>query len=119
MSDFTMTNSGEAVPTEKTFSVINPSTGEAHAEAPDASKEQLDAAFDSSAKAYRDWKLDEGARRDALRAAAGVLMASAGELAPVLTAEQGKPIGDANIEVFGAGIWFQYFADLDMPREVI
>jgi acyl-CoA reductase-like NAD-dependent aldehyde dehydrogenase len=119
MSDFTMTISGEAVPTEKTFSVINPSTGEAHAEAPDASKEQLDAAFDSSAKAYRDWKLDEGARRDALRAAAGVLMASAGELAPVLTAEQGKPIGDANIEVFGAGIWFQYFADLDMPREVI
>jgi acyl-CoA reductase-like NAD-dependent aldehyde dehydrogenase len=119
MSDFTMTISGEAVPTAATFEVINPSTGKGHAEAPEATKEQLNAAFESSAKAYRDWKLDEGARREALKAAAGVLMASAGELAPVLTAEQGKPIGEANIEVFGAAIWLQYFADLELPREVI
>jgi acyl-CoA reductase-like NAD-dependent aldehyde dehydrogenase len=119
MSDFTMTISGEAVPTADTFDVINPATGKAHAQAPQATKEQLDAAFDSSAKAYRDWKLDEGARREALKAAAGVLMASAGEIAPVLTAEQGKPLGEANIEVFGAGIWLQYFADLELPREVI
>ncbi|HZN12730.1 MAG TPA: aldehyde dehydrogenase family protein [Acidimicrobiales bacterium] len=119
MSDFTMTISGEAVPTADTFDVINPSTGEAHAQAPAATKEQLDAAFDSSAKAYRDWKLDEGARREALKAAAGVLMGSAAELAPVLTAEQGKPIGEATIEVFGAGVWLQYYADLELPREVI
>ena len=114
-----MTISGEAVPTEETFTVINPSTGQAHAEAPSATKEQLDAAFDSSAKAYRDWKLDEAARRATLAKAAEVIMASAGEIAPVLTAEQGKPIGEANIEVFGAGIWFQYFAGLELPREVI
>jgi len=114
-----MTISGEAVPTADTFDVINPSTGEAHAQAPAATKEQLDAAFDSSAKAYRDWKLDEGARREALKAAAGVLMGSAAELAPVLTAEQGKPIGEATIEVFGAGVWLQYYADLELPREVI
>ena len=114
-----MTISGEAVPTEDTFTVINPSTGQAHAEAPSATKEQLDAAFDSSAKAYRDWKLDEAARRATLAKAAEVIMASAGEIAPVLTAEQGKPIGEANIEVFGAGIWFQYFAGLELPREVI
>jgi acyl-CoA reductase-like NAD-dependent aldehyde dehydrogenase len=119
MSDFTMTISGEAVPTAETFDVINPATGKAHAQAPQATKEQLDAAFDSSAKAYRDWKLDEPARREALKAAAGVLMASAGDIAPVLTAEQGKPLAEANIEVFGAAIWLQYFADLELPREVI
>jgi acyl-CoA reductase-like NAD-dependent aldehyde dehydrogenase len=119
MSDFTMTISGEAVPTANTFPVVNPATGQAHADAPDATKEQLDAAFESSAKAYRDWKLDEGARREALKAAAGVIMASAGEIAPILTAEQGKPLAEANIEVFGAGIWLQYFADLELPREVI
>ncbi len=119
MSDFTMTISGEAVPTEDTFTVINPSTGEGHAEAPSATKEQLDAAFESSAKAYRDWKLDEAARRATLNKAAEVIMASAGELAPVLTAEQGKPIGEATIEVFGAGVWLQYFAGLEVPREVI
>ena len=46
-------------------------------------------------------------------------MGAAGELAPILTAEQGKPLAEANIEVFGAGIWLQYFADLELPREVI
>jgi acyl-CoA reductase-like NAD-dependent aldehyde dehydrogenase len=119
VSDFTMTISGEAVPTADTFDVINPSTGKSHAQAPKASQEQLDAAFDSAAKAYRDWKLDEDARRAALKKAADVLMASAGELAPILVGEQGKSLGDANIEVFGAAIWLQYFADLQLPREII
>ena len=50
---------------------------------------------------------------------ADVLMASAAELAPVLTAEQGKPLADANIEVFGAAIWCQYFANLETPAQVI
>ena len=46
-------------------------------------------------------------------------MAAAGDIAPILTAEQGKPLGEANIEVFGAAIWLQYYANLEMPREVI
>ena len=50
---------------------------------------------------------------------ADVLLASAGELAPVLTAEQGKPLDDANIEVFAAAMWCQYFADLETPPQVI
>ena len=50
---------------------------------------------------------------------ADVLLASAGELAPVLTAEQGKPLADANIEVFAAAIWCQYFANLETPPQVI
>ena len=47
------------------------------------------------------------------------MLASAGELAPILTAEQGKPLGDANIEVFAAAIWCQYFANLETPPQVI
>jgi len=46
-------------------------------------------------------------------------MASAGELAPVLTAEQGKPLADANVEVFAAAIWCQYFANLETPSQII
>jgi acyl-CoA reductase-like NAD-dependent aldehyde dehydrogenase len=46
-------------------------------------------------------------------------MAAAGDIAPILTAEQGKPLGEANIEVFGAAIWLQYYANLEIPREVI
>jgi len=114
-----MTIGGGAAPTAATFDVLNPATGEVYAQAPECSKEQLDAAMDSAAKAYRDWRADEGARRDALRQAAGVIMNASAELAPILTSEQGKPLGDATIEMFGAGLWLQYYADLELPREVI
>jgi acyl-CoA reductase-like NAD-dependent aldehyde dehydrogenase len=119
MGDFVMTIAGEAVPTAETFGVKNPATGEVFAQAPECTREQLDAAFDAAHKAARDWKADEGARRAALLKAADVLMASGAEIAPILTAEQGKPLGDANIEVFAAAIWSQYFANLETPRQII
>ena len=115
MSDFVMTIAGEAAPTEGTFGVRNPATGEVFAQAPECTRQQLDAAFDAAAKAARDWKADEAARRAVLLQAADVLMASAAELGPVLTAEQGKPLSDAGIEVFASAIWCQYFANLEMP----
>src|SRR5438874_34163 len=114
-----MTIDGQGAPSAATFDVLNPATGEVYAQAPECSKEQLDAAMESSAKAYRDWKADEGARRDALRQAAGILLGASQEVAPILTAEQGKPISDANIEIIAAGMWLQYYADLEVPREVI
>jgi acyl-CoA reductase-like NAD-dependent aldehyde dehydrogenase len=119
MSDFVMTIGGDTVPAEESFGVINPANGEVFAHAPECSPTQLDAAFDAASKAQRDWKADEGARRETLLKMADVLLASGAELAPVLTAEQGKPLGDANIEVFAAAIWCQYFANLDTPPQVI
>ena len=61
MSDFVMTIAGEPAPTEATFGVKNPATGEVFAQAPECSRQQLDAAFDAAAKAARDWKSDEAA----------------------------------------------------------
>ncbi len=119
MSDFVMTIGGESVPAGESFGVHNPATGEVFAHAPECSRTQLDAAFDSAAKAYRDWKTDEDLRRATLLKMADVLLASAGDIAPVLTAEQGKPLGDANIEVFAAAIWCQYFANLETPSQTI
>ncbi|MEV5706091.1 aldehyde dehydrogenase family protein [Actinoallomurus sp. NPDC052274] len=120
MPEFTMTIGGAAVETTAVFDVINPATGSPHAAAPDCSRAQLDAAFDAAATAYPAWRSDEAARRTALKAAADVLMAAAGgDLAETLTAEQGKPLQDARFEVMGAAIWLQYFADLEIPREVI
>jgi len=119
MSEFVMTVGGETIPTGATFGVRNPATGDVFAEAPECSREQLHAAFDAAAKAARDWKNDEAARRAVLLKVADVLMANTGELAPVLTSEQGKPLGDANIEVFAAAIWCQYFANLETPAQVI
>jgi len=119
MSEFVMTIAGEAAPTEGTFGVRNPATGEVFAQAPECTRQQLDAAFDAAAKAARDWKADEAARRAVLLRAADVLLASGAELAPVLTAEQGKPLSDAGIEVFAAAIWSQYFANLEMALQII
>jgi acyl-CoA reductase-like NAD-dependent aldehyde dehydrogenase len=119
MSDFVMTVGGDTIPTGETFGVRNPATGEVFAQAPECSREQLDAAFDAAAKAARDWKSDEAARRAVLLKVADVLLASTGELAPVLTSEQGKPLAEAGIEVFAAAIWCQYFANLETPRQII
>jgi acyl-CoA reductase-like NAD-dependent aldehyde dehydrogenase len=119
MSDFVMTIAGEAVPTEATFDVVNPATGKPFAEAPDCTRQQLDAAFDAAAKAARDWKADEAARRAVILRAAEALQGSMAELAPVLTAEQGKPLGDANVEVIASAIWCQYYANLEVPPRII
>ncbi len=119
MSDYVMTVGGETIPTAESFGVRNPATAEVFAQAPECGKEQLDAAFDAAAKAGRDWKNDESARRAALLKVADVLLASAAEIAPVLTSEQGKPLADANIEVFAAAIWCQYFANLETPTQII
>ena len=119
MSDVTMTIGGSSVATEATFDVINPATGHADATAPDCTESQLDAAMQAAAKAQRDWRGDEAQRRSALKAAADALMAAAGDIAPILTSEQGKPLGEATMEVFGAAIWLQYYADLEIPRQVI
>jgi acyl-CoA reductase-like NAD-dependent aldehyde dehydrogenase len=119
MSEFTMTAAGGALPTERTFGVINPASGEVFAEAPECTRAQLDLAFEAAAKAQRDWARDEGARRAALGAVAGVLMGAGDVLNPIITAEQGKPLDQAAIETFGSAVWCQYFAGLETPVPVI
>ena len=66
MTDVSMTIGGERRAAPSTFGVVNPATGEVHAEAPDCSREQLDEAFDAASKAFVDWRTDEDARRAAL-----------------------------------------------------
>jgi acyl-CoA reductase-like NAD-dependent aldehyde dehydrogenase len=119
LTDLSMTVGGVALPAAATFDVVNPATGAVFAQAPECTQAQLDTAFESAAKAYRDWRTDLDARRAVLDRVGDLLMASAGDLAPILTAEQGKPLGQASGEIFGAGMWFKYFAALELPREII
>jgi acyl-CoA reductase-like NAD-dependent aldehyde dehydrogenase len=114
-----MTIYGSPAPAGQTFAVINPATGRLHEQAPDCSPEQLDAAFAAAARAYRDWKTNESARRELMLAAAQAMFAAADDIGAILVAEQGKPLADARAEVIGAGVWLKYFARLEMPREVI
>ena len=119
MHTYTMTINGESAPTEASFEVVNPATGAAFATAPGCTRHQLDAAMDSALKAQRDWREDESARRRALVAAADALVAAVEAIAPVLTAEQGKPLVKARAEVLGAAAWLRYYAGVELAREVI
>lgn len=55
-SDYEMTIDGGGVPSNRTFDVFNPATGQVFAEAPDCSEEQLDAAIESCRQAFPAWR---------------------------------------------------------------
>ena len=119
MADLGLTIDGSAVAGGTTFGVVNPATAEVFAQAPSATREQLDAAMRAAVRAYRVWRGDEAVRREALRAAARTVLGSVGELADLLTAEQGKPRAEAATEVRAAGAWLRYYADLETPSEPV
>lgn len=119
MSTYAMTIDGRPRAALNTFDVVNPATGEVIGAAPLASREDLDTAMTSAARAQPAWAADEGARRQTLRDVADELRSSIDEIAPVLTAEQGKPLREARQEVTSTALWCEYYADLELPREVI
>jgi acyl-CoA reductase-like NAD-dependent aldehyde dehydrogenase len=114
-----LTIDGAAVGADQSLDVINPATGKRFASAPDASPAQLDAAFEAAARAFRAWRTDDNARRAVLHAMADAIAAAADEIAPILTAEQGKPLADSRFEVRGAAGWLRYYADLERGRQVL
>jgi acyl-CoA reductase-like NAD-dependent aldehyde dehydrogenase len=119
MTDFNLTIDGAAVPGESTFGVVNPATGQVFAQAPACSRAQLDAAMEAAHRAFGPWRRDEARRRQALVACADAIQARLGELAPILTQEQGKPLARAQEELIGAAVWFRYTASLAIPVEVL
>lgn len=119
MTKFTMTVGGAGVTTGRSFDVINPASGNVYAKAPYCSHAELDAAMDAAAEAFEGWRSDEGVRRQLLARIGDLLVSSVDDLAPILTAEQGKSLADAKREVLRSGAWFKYFAELEIPRETI
>ncbi len=120
MSDYKMLINGQLVAGDSTMEVINPATEESVAACPRASKAQLDQAVAAAKAAFPAWsKTSMDERRKVLVAIADVIQANASDIARVLTLEQGKPIGDATGEVFGASAFFRYFASLDLPAKVV
>lgn len=120
MSDFNLLIDGAMVPGDMTMPILNPATEEVVAQCPRASKKQLDAAVAAAKAAYPAWAattMDQ--RRQYLNKIADIVEANAGELARILTSEQGKPLADANGESAGLAGFFRYFTSLDLPMKVI
>lgn len=120
MSDYKLLINGALVDGDATMDVINPATEQVLAQAPRASKAQLDQAVAAAKAAFPAWsKTPIAERKKALTAIADAIQANAQEIARILTQEQGKPLADAMGEVFGASAFFRYFTMLDLPVKVI
>lgn len=68
--------------------------------------------MDRARRAWSGWRADPAARTAALRAAADAVEAAGGDLAPLLTREQGKPIAESRAEVARTAARLRYFAEL-------
>lgn len=119
MADHALIIDGQAISPAASFPVIDPSSGEAFADCPDCTREQLDEAMEAAQRAFRPWSRDLAARRAALVAAADALTPHARTIGELLTREQGKPLEDAVGEVHGAAMWLRETAKLDIPTEVL
>ncbi|MBN9534051.1 MAG: aldehyde dehydrogenase family protein [Alphaproteobacteria bacterium] len=120
MSPYKLLIGGRMADGNLTMDVVNPATEEVLAKAPRASKAQLDEAVAAAKAAFPAWSATPIAtRKAALTAIADVMEKNAGELARILTQEQGKPLADATGEVYGAAAFFRYFTALDLPVKVL
>lgn len=119
-SDYTMTINGEAATSSNTIDVINPATAQTIAQVPDCSEGQLNEAVKAARAAYPGWRdtpIDE--RANALNRLGDILIENTDELASLFTAEQGRPLEAAKMEVAGAGQWLKATAALRPPVEIV
>jgi acyl-CoA reductase-like NAD-dependent aldehyde dehydrogenase len=114
-----MTIDGQAVTAERAFDVVDPALGAVTAQAPDCTPEQLDRAVTAAARAQREWRTDEEARRKAILAFADAIVAASDELTATLSRETGKPLPVAGAEPGICAAWLQYYAGLQIPRELL
>jgi succinate-semialdehyde dehydrogenase / glutarate-semialdehyde dehydrogenase len=93
------------------FEVLDPATGDVVGSAPDAGREDVQAAIDAAGAALGGWRSTAAIERGRiLRRAADLLRERKGDTAAVMTAEQGKPLAEAAGEVEYAASFFDWFA---------
>ena len=120
MTEFKLLIDGKLVPGAATLDVINPATEEVLAVAPRADKAQLDQAVAAAKAAFPSWSATPIRERGAkLVALADALEARHAEFAHLLTEEQGKPLPQAQGELYGTIAMIRYFATLDLPFKVL
>lgn len=92
--------------------VLDPATGQAIGTVEHASQDDLSAAVDAAARAFRKWRNVSALERSAiLRKAAQLLRERTESIAEILTAEQGKPLQEAKGEIGGAADHLDWAAE--------
>ncbi|ASY66176.1 Aldehyde dehydrogenase B (plasmid) [Sinorhizobium sojae CCBAU 05684] len=98
--------------TGPTFDVLNPSTGELLATLPDMGVDEARAAIEAAQAAQTLWASKPAKDRSAiLRRWHDLIVEHADDLAAILTAEMGKPLGEAKGEVLHAASYIEWYAE--------
>jgi acyl-CoA reductase-like NAD-dependent aldehyde dehydrogenase len=110
-----MTIAGVAVDAKsnKTFEVIDPSTGAKLTEVPRGDAEDVDAAVGAARSAFEDrrWNgLRPGKRTDVLYKIGQLIKSNTPELAQLEALDSGKPVNLASGEIWAAGEAFRYYS---------
>src|SRR6201996_6711707 len=96
----------------QTIVVKNPASGEAIGEVPNMGTAETRRAIDAAYQAYPAWRAMLAKERGAiLRKLSDLMLASADDLAVIMTAEQGKPLSESRGEIVSAARLIACFAD--------
>ncbi len=96
----------------KTLSVMNPATGEENGKLAHAERADLDRALEAAEKGFAVWrKVSAYDRSKIMRKAADLLRERAGDIAVLMTMEQGKPVGEAKMEAMASADVIDWFAE--------
>lgn len=96
----------------RTLAVFNPATGKEIGRVAQAGKADLDRALEAAQKGFETWRdMPPADRAKIMRKAAGLIRERAGEIAPLLTQEQGKPLVESKGEAMAAADLIEWFAD--------
>lgn len=120
MSDFKMLIDGELVAGADEIDVINPATEQVVARCPVADARQLDTAVAAAKRAFPTWAARSVRDRGALVAALSAALAErATEFAQLLTAEQGKPLDQARMEIMASTGVLRAFSEMDIAPRIL
>lgn len=96
----------------RTFAVTNPATGERLGEVPDGGADDARAAIEAAHQAFPSWSSTTAYERaDILLRAWQLMNERAGELAELMTTEQGKPLRASRFEVGYGADFLRWYAE--------
>lgn len=96
----------------KTIPVVNPANGDQIGTVAHAERADLDRALEAAQKGFNTWrKVSAFDRYKVMRKAAELMRERAEKIAPLLTMEQGKPVGEAKMEAMAAADLIDWFAE--------
>lgn len=96
----------------RTIDVFNPATGAVIGRVAHAGKRELDLALAAAQRGFAVWRATSVVERQRImRQAAALLRERADRIAAIMTMEQGKPVGEAKVEVLNCANMTEWFAD--------